>query len=52
MNVRLPFYSEAPSLALGVEFNENESSFAIGTDTGFKLYDTATGKLTYDRGIV
>jgi hypothetical protein len=52
MDVRSPFYSEPPSIALGIEYNDDESAFAVGTDTGFKLYDTATGKLTYDRGRV
>ncbi|RDI87023.1 hypothetical protein Vi05172_g3094 [Venturia inaequalis] len=49
MDIRAPFYTEAPSIALGIEFNEDESSFTVGTNTGFKIYDTTTGKLTYDR---
>ncbi|QDS69330.1 hypothetical protein FKW77_003456 [Venturia effusa] len=49
MDIRAPFYTEAPSIALGIEFNEDKSSFTVGTDTGFKIYDTATGKLIYDR---
>jgi hypothetical protein len=52
MDVRSPFYSEPPAIALGIEFNEDGSAFTVGTDTGFKIYDSATGKLTYDRGIV
>lgn len=52
MDIRAPFYTEAPSIALGIEFNEDETAFTVGTDTGFKIYDTATGKLTYDRGMV
>lgn len=52
MDIRAPFYTEAPAIALGIEFNEDESSFTVGTDNGFKIYDTATGKLIYDRGMV
>ncbi|TID27036.1 putative phosphatidylinositol 3-5-bisphosphate-binding protein [Venturia nashicola] len=49
MDIRAPFYTEAPSIALGIEFNEDGTSFTVATDTGFKIYDTANGKLTYDR---
>jgi hypothetical protein len=52
MDVRSPFYTKPPSIALGIEFSEDGSAFAVGTDYGFKLFDSATGKLTYDRGRV
>lgn len=51
MDTRTPFHRSPDPVALGVEYNDDCSAFAVGTQDGFRLFDAATGKLTYDRGV-
>jgi hypothetical protein len=50
MDTRQPFDYSPSHIAFGVEVNEDQSIFSVGTDDGFSLFDTATGKLVYSRG--
>jgi hypothetical protein len=50
MDTRQPFDCSPDHIAFGVEFNQDGSVFCVGTDDGFRLFDTATGKLIFDRG--
>ncbi|XP_047324243.1 autophagy-related protein 18b [Impatiens glandulifera] len=36
---------------LCASFNQDNSCFAIGTKNGFKIFDSTTGRLCYERGI-
>lgn len=37
---------------LYVSFNQDSSCFAIGTETGFKIYNTYPFKLNFSRSII
>jgi hypothetical protein len=50
MNVRHPFDQTPEPVVLGLEFNEDGTAFSVGTTEGFRVYDSAGGKLIYDRG--
>lgn len=50
MDTRQPFDYSPDHVAFGIEFNQDGSVFSVGTDEGFRLFDTVTGKLIYDKG--
>jgi hypothetical protein len=50
MNVRHPFDQTPEPVVLGIEANEEGRVFTAATTEGFRIFDTATGKLTYERG--
>jgi hypothetical protein len=50
MNVRHPFDHTPEPVVLGLDFNEDGTAFSVGTTEGFRVYDSADGKLVYDRG--
>lgn len=50
MDTRQPFDYSPAHVALGVEFNQNDTVFTVGADDGFRLYEIATGKLIYSKG--
>ncbi|CAK8564261.1 unnamed protein product [Lathyrus sativus] len=43
--------SSSPSPILCASFNQDNSCFAIGTKDGFRIFDTNTGKLCYERAV-
>jgi len=50
MDTRQYFDYSPGHIAFGVELNQDGSIFSVGSDRGFSLYDTATGKLIYEKG--
>jgi hypothetical protein len=51
MDTRQPFDYSPDHIAFSVEFNQEGTIFSVGTDNGFRLLDTASGKLIYERGM-
>ena len=48
MNTRQPFVTAPEPEALGVEFNSH-GKFTVATDKGYRVHDTANGKLLNER---
>jgi hypothetical protein len=50
MDTRQAFDYSPDHVAFGVELNHDGSAFSVGTEDGFRLFDTGSGKLIYERG--
>lgn len=51
MDTRYPFDRSPDPIAFGVEFSEDNTTFTVGTEDGYRVFGAASGKLIYQRGM-